>query len=163
VLLVEGKREDILKIKDASGIDIKSDIKLSDPAIQAEDTALVEGVVHPGSRLIGRTLKNFQFRERYGVHVLGINRHGKSLRKKMSQVPLRLGDVLLVQGRKKSIATLEDNKPPHSGRWRRQPNVKKAPSRSLFWHLAWHVQILDFLALAAIMTQGAARFDEMRT
>jgi len=49
VLLVEGAREDVLKVKDTAGIEIKADVTLSDPNLRNEDTALVEALVVPGS------------------------------------------------------------------------------------------------------------------
>lgn len=110
VILVEGVREEILKIKDTSGIEIKSDVKLSNPNLQTEDSGLVEVILLPRSRLIGRTLKKAQFRERYGLHVIALNRHGKNLHRKISEVLLRMGDVLLVQGDKKNIAQLEEDR-----------------------------------------------------
>ncbi len=110
VILVEGVREEILKIKDTSGIEIKADVKLSDPNLQTEDAALVEVILLPGSPLIGRTLKKARFRERYGLHVLALNRHGQNVLRKISQVTLRMGDVLLVQGRKRNISSLEEER-----------------------------------------------------
>ncbi len=107
VLLVEGERDEILKVKDLTGIDIKADVKLSDPELQAEDLYLVEGLILPRSPLIGRTLKGFRFRERYGLQVLAVNRHGETLRRKISQIALRLGDVLLIQGERSNIAMME--------------------------------------------------------
>jgi di/tricarboxylate transporter len=62
----------------------------------------------PKSPLIGRTLKGNQFRERYGLQVLGLNRHGENIRRKLSQAPLRMGDVLLLQGSPQNIAALQD-------------------------------------------------------
>jgi di/tricarboxylate transporter len=110
LLLVEGTREDVLKIKDTAGIEIKADVKLADPNLESEDTALVEVILLPGSSLIGRTLKNYRFRERYGLQVLGMNRHGTNVRRKMSQIPFRMGDVLLLQGHRANIAELEEDK-----------------------------------------------------
>lgn len=109
VLLVEGERDEILKVKDINGIDIKADVKLGDPDLQEEDLHLVEGIIMPRSPLIGRTLKGFRFRERYGLQVLAVNRHGETLRRKISQITLRLGDVLLIQGERDNIALLEQN------------------------------------------------------
>jgi di/tricarboxylate transporter len=106
-LLVRGSRDDILKIKDASGIEIKSDVKLSDKTTDAESMALVEVIIQPGSNLIGQSLKEYGFRDRHHVHVVGLNRHGGAVTRKMSRVPLRMGDVLLVQGHKNDLATLE--------------------------------------------------------
>jgi di/tricarboxylate transporter len=108
VLLVEGPRADVLKVKDTAGIEIKPDVKLSDPNLRSEDTALVEALVVPGSPLIGETLRELHFRHRYGLQVLGLNRHGKNVLTKLSRIRFRVGDVLLIQGRKSNIPALKD-------------------------------------------------------
>jgi di/tricarboxylate transporter len=107
VLLVEGRTEQLLNIKDTAGLEIKADLKLANPAVEAKDMKLVEALLMPKSPLIGRTLKGFRFRERYGVQVLGINRHGEIIRRKLSQAPLRMGDVMLVQGSSENISDLQ--------------------------------------------------------
>lgn len=115
VLLVEGTRDELLKIKDVVGIEFKADAKFSIPEAEGEadaetannDVNLIELLILPGSPLIGRTLRGTRFRERYGVQVLAINRHGETLRRKISQITLRFGDVLLVQGRSEAIASLD--------------------------------------------------------
>jgi di/tricarboxylate transporter len=109
VLLVEGERDEILKVKDINGIDIKADVKLSDPELGEEDLQLAEVILMPRSPMLGRTLKGFRFRERYGLQVLAVNRHGETLRRKISQIQLRLGDVLLIQGEPENISLLEQN------------------------------------------------------
>jgi di/tricarboxylate transporter len=109
VLLVEGERDEILKVKDIRGIDIKADVKLSDPELAEEDLHLAEVILMPRSPLIGRTLKGFRFRERYGLQVLAVNRHGETLRRKISQIRLQLGDILLIQGERENIALLEQS------------------------------------------------------
>lgn len=109
VLLVQGQRDEVLKIKDTVGIDIKADVELSDPGLQSKDMRLVEVILLRQSRLTGRTLKQVGFRERYGLQVLGINRHGRTILRKISQIPLRMGDQLLVQGRWTNIAVLDEN------------------------------------------------------
>jgi di/tricarboxylate transporter len=108
LLIVEGAREEVLKIKDISGIEIKGDVALSDPNLHGDDTALVEAILLPRSSLIGRTLKKARFRERYGLQVLAMNRHGKNVIRKISQIPLQMGDVLLLQGHKSALAALRD-------------------------------------------------------
>src|SRR5204863_121818 len=60
--------------------------------------------------LIGRTLKGIRFRERFGLQVLGLSRHGKILHRKISELPLRIGDILLIQGPRAEIATLEEDR-----------------------------------------------------
>ena len=108
VLLVEGAQEDILYVKEVAGIDIKADVELSDPELQTDDIGLTEVILLPGSPLIGRTLKGLRFREQYGLQVLAINRRGERLARRMSQIRLRMGDVLVVQGDRARITALEE-------------------------------------------------------
>lgn len=98
VLLVEGKANDLMKIKDAAGIEIKADLHLGDRDLQTEDIKIAEALVTPQSELAGRTLKEVNFRRRYGLVALAIYRHGQSLRDKIGHIRLRVGDLLLVQG-----------------------------------------------------------------
>lgn len=109
VLLVEGAQEDILYVKEVAGIDIKADVELSDPELQTDDIGLTEVILLPGSPLIGRTLKGLRFREQYGLQVLAINRRGERLTRRMSQIRLRMGDVLVVQGDRAQITALEEH------------------------------------------------------
>lgn len=106
VIFVEGQSDEILKIKDMSGIEIKADVKLSDPNLSNDDLGFVEVILLPRSPLIGRTLKGYAFREKYDLQVIGISRHGETIYREMSGVPLRIGDILLVQGKREKIAEL---------------------------------------------------------
>jgi len=106
ILLVEGARADVLKVKDTAGIEIRPDVELSDPDLNDEDSSLVEALIVPGSRLVGRTLRRAGLRELYGVQVLGLNRHGRNLLAKLSHISIRPGDVLLIQGRTTGVARL---------------------------------------------------------
>ncbi|HVG21624.1 MAG TPA: SLC13 family permease, partial [Blastocatellia bacterium] len=98
VLLVEGKVEDLMKIKDTAGIDIKPDISMRDLNIPNENIRIAEVLITPRSDLIDRTLKEVNFRQRYGLVALAIYRHGHSLRDKVGRIKLQMGDLLLVQG-----------------------------------------------------------------
>jgi di/tricarboxylate transporter len=50
------------------------------------------------ARIHGRTLKEANFRQHYGLTALAIYRHGQSLRAGVGDTILRVGDLLLVQG-----------------------------------------------------------------
>lgn len=145
LLLVEANREDILKIKDVAGIEIRADVKLVDPDLESEDTALVEAMLLPGSPLIGRTLRSFGLHDGHGVQVLAINRRGGTMLRKISHIPLRMGDVLLAQGPKENIVALD-----RSGVLRLlglidgpRPNVQRA-----------RIAIAIFAAVVALPTFG---------
>jgi di/tricarboxylate transporter len=107
VVLVEGSRESILDVKEQAGVEIRADVAFPSDAIDAKQMGLTEVMVLPQSPLAGRTLRGLDFRERYGLQVLAINRQGETLTRKMSRVRLQVGDVLLVQGREARIDALE--------------------------------------------------------
>lgn len=106
LLIVEGKLSDILRIKSETGIEIKPDFKLNDKILQGEDVELFEVMIMRDSSFIGQTLKSLDFRQRYALTVLAINRHGETIFEKLSELPLKFGDVLLIQGKRKLLEPL---------------------------------------------------------
>ena len=106
LLLVQGRVEDILRVKAEAGIEIKPDFTLNDSVLEGKDTELFEAMVPRGSDFIGSTLKSLDFRKRHGVVVLAINRHGVNLLSKISRLQLRFGDVLLIQGNREPLKGL---------------------------------------------------------
>ena len=59
------------------------------------------------SHFIGSTLKELHFRQRYNATVLAIRRGEELIRTRLSRVPLRFGDVLLLQGPKQSLLGMQ--------------------------------------------------------
>jgi di/tricarboxylate transporter len=107
ILIIEGRAEDILSVKDAGGIEIRADVKpaLSDGDLQSEHIRMQEAMVLPRSDLVGKTLKESLFRERTGLTVLAIHSAGGPDRiEKLSGIELKESDVLLLQG---SVDALE--------------------------------------------------------
>jgi di/tricarboxylate transporter len=105
-LLVRGNVEELMKVKQATGIEIKPDLQVSDADLQSDRLQLAEVLVNPRSGLIGRTLRQLNFRQRFGLSVLAIDRHGQPLRESLGNIRLRLGDVLLVQGLRTDVEAL---------------------------------------------------------
>jgi di/tricarboxylate transporter len=106
LLIVEGRMDDILRIKSEVGLQIKADFKLSDNVLESGDIELFEVMVLRGTELIGQNLKSLNFRQRYDLTVLAINRHGKTIIDTLSTTELEFGDVLLVQGKRNLIEPL---------------------------------------------------------
>lgn len=63
------------------------------------DLVLYEAVVAPRSRLVGRSLRESDFREQYGGVVLAIQRQGGVIEGSLGRTPLRAGDLLLIEAR----------------------------------------------------------------
>ncbi len=156
-LLVKGHHNDILKIKDAVGIDLKADVTLSDPRLQSQDMRLVEAILLPPSSLIGHTLKEAEFRQRFGLQVLGINRRGKNIYRKLSQIALQIGDQLLLQGAPSDMDRLDRERVLHivSTIEDRRPNRQRAPAAIAIFAVALALAALNVLPLAVAVILGA--------
>lgn len=114
ILVVRGQRECLLNIKDERGIDILPDVQFGQPSIaenltSGEDT-IAEVLILSNSDLIGSTLKDFRFRQRYNLTVLAIRRGEEFVRERLGKVTLRFGDLLLVQGPKQSFVGLQNSR-----------------------------------------------------
>jgi len=72
----------------------------------AGDTGLVEVTLAPRSSFEGHSLREMDFREKYGVTVLALWRGGQPIEREIATAPLRMGDVMLVQGSWSRIALL---------------------------------------------------------
>ena len=109
LLLVEGRRANILNVKAEAGLEIKADFKLDDRDLESGEIELLEIMVMRDSNLVGQTLKTANFRQIYDLTVLAINRHGEKFLEKISSVKLKFGDVLLVQGNRRALEQYVSN------------------------------------------------------
>lgn len=98
ILLLEAEVEGIHRLRQTPGVEIKGDVILGDRSLESESIKLVEVMIGPGSRFEGRSLKEIDFRRRYGMTALALSRHGGDVVQKVGKIPLMVGDVLLVQG-----------------------------------------------------------------
>jgi di/tricarboxylate transporter len=108
VLLVRGPISELLKTRSLPGLQIKRDLHDGGATLEGEDVILVEAVVPPGSPLIGTTLKRNQFRRRHRSQVLAIRHHEQLQRRKVGQVLLDVGDVLLLQGHRPDLEEMRN-------------------------------------------------------
>ena len=111
ILLVRGSKEDLLQIRDEKGVDILANIKFHKRQFKDEinyrEDKIAEVLILSNSRLIGSTLKDLRFRQRYNATVIAIRRGEELLRTRLGKVRLKFGDLLLVQGPKESFIGLQ--------------------------------------------------------
>ena len=106
LLVVEGKVSDILRVKSDAGIEIKPEFKLNDRVLEGGEIELFEIMVMRDSEMVGQTLKTLNFRQKYDLTVLAINRHQETIIGTISKTRFKFGDVLLVQGKRRLIEPL---------------------------------------------------------
>jgi di/tricarboxylate transporter len=111
VLLVRGNPDCLLQIKETQGIEILPEVKFGytdvEPALTAGEEGIAEVLLLPNAEIVGSTLKETRFRQRYNATVLAIQQGQTLVRDRMGRVPLQFGDVLLVQGPKQSLLGLQ--------------------------------------------------------
>ncbi|WP_412026637.1 SLC13 family permease [Deinococcus yunweiensis] len=124
-LAVEGSTERILAGKSTLGVVSRSEQKLQ-PGAADGDVRLVEAVVMPGSPLLGRTLREARFRERYGASVLALHRRQQHI-ERLGRLRIQIGDVLLVQGGATRLDALGDHLVVLGDLTEHQRDLRRAP------------------------------------
>ncbi len=84
--------------------------EIDDEAEMHEDINLAEVIITPASRMIGRTLEQIAFHHNHHCVVLGIQRHSRVIRSRISEIRLAAGDVLLVVGKRQDVMMLQESK-----------------------------------------------------
>ncbi len=105
-LIVRGAMKEILGFREHYGLLLPTDVKLSDSDLADDNNILAEIQLSPLSRLTGQTVKEIDFRRRYGCFVLALNRTGAVIRDKLGSIALRQWDTLLVFGPRTRVEAL---------------------------------------------------------
>ena len=104
--LIIGREERVRALKE-SGVNFKQ--------INAEDTLSKQGfkifefLVAPRSNVVGKDLKAIDFRRRFGLSVIALQRGTKVFRTDVGSLKLQVGDSLLVVGEISRLETLRTN------------------------------------------------------
>ena len=106
VILVQCPVENIIRFRDEQKVLLLTDIKMNDNELDDRENTLVEVMISPNSPLVGKTLKDIDFRKRYGVFVLAVRRLQELIRKKIAHVRFKKLDTLLVFGSRTRLAAL---------------------------------------------------------
>ena len=75
---------------------VEYDFELAD--LDTKELYIFEATLAPRSTLVGRTLNNLRFRDRFGITALAIWRQGEVITEHLRDLELRFGDALLLQG-----------------------------------------------------------------
>jgi len=91
------------------GIDLVSENNLDLEQIASHEGSLVEAVLTPHSALVGHTVREVNFRQRFRMVVLALHRRGKNVREQIDTLPLQGGDVMLMMGTDQAIDALRNS------------------------------------------------------
>jgi di/tricarboxylate transporter len=108
LLTIEGSADNLMEAREALGLTIEAEQTLDIERLEPGNVRLIEATLAPRSGLVGRTLREVRFRDRYGFTALAIWRHGETITEKLQGVPLQFGDALLLQGSQHRVRELQE-------------------------------------------------------
>ncbi len=115
-LLLRCSRQELLRLQqdqmvDLAGTLLEAPQSANGPGPQAAGSSIrvTEVLLPAGSLLAGSSLRDLRFRQRFNATVLAVKRANTTLQERIGQLPLRAGDLLLIQAPLDSIRGLQEN------------------------------------------------------
>ena len=109
-IVFKGAVDTVVDVAEHKGVEVRGGNSLGLDDVRTESAFLMEGIIGPESSLLGLSLKELNFRQRFGVLILAVHRKGKNLKEHFEDVKLAFGDTLLVQGPKERMDLLFSEK-----------------------------------------------------
>ena len=105
-LIVKGVEENLSSLRGLEDLVVEREALPGLDDLESDHVGLVEAVLSPHSTLVGMSLRELHFREKYGLNVLALWREGRARRSNLRDIPLHFGDALLLHGPRQRIRTL---------------------------------------------------------
>jgi di/tricarboxylate transporter len=112
VFMVQGGVDSIVNLRKEQRLELVNEIKVEEGNLRSVDLNMAEIVILPNSNFIDQTIRALDLRDAYGVTILALSRQGLQYVTNMADIPLHMGDTLLIQGHPAGIERL-----------RRHPNL----------------------------------------
>jgi len=97
-IVIMGALERIKRLAQDKGWTLKPGLDFFADEFARTNAGLVETVVSPRSELIGKTLGQVKFQERFGVNPVAVNKGPRIYYAGINHVKLKMGDTILLQG-----------------------------------------------------------------
>ncbi|MBE2271517.1 MAG: anion permease, partial [Anaerolinea sp.] len=107
VMLLQGEANDLSRATGALKLAVLATVPVVEDDIITNEVGIAEVLLRPRSTLIGKTIAELRFASNYRLMVLALRRPNADPNISLKESPLRLGDVLLVQGEWKDIFALK--------------------------------------------------------
>lgn len=163
ILIVQGEGNNVGRAAGYWNLAIQANEKVSQDDFINHEVGIAEVLLRPRSALLGKTLVDIRFGTTHHLTVLDIKRPGVADKLDLKQIPLRLGDTLLVQGmwqdifalkrRRHDFVVMGETEATEMGAFQRQA---KAPLALLVLLAMVVVIVLDLmpLVLASMLAAG---------
>lgn len=167
-LLVTGEATHLLSLMQLGQVEALEEAP--DIDLESEAVRVVEAVVAPRSAIAGQTLRDLDFRDRYGLQVLAVSRGGHLHREQLADIRLQFGDALLLQGPTSKIRLLGSDRDflVLSAAVQEERRTKKAPLAlaglaimvAMVIATPYPIQVAAFTAAVFVVLTGAITMEE---
>jgi di/tricarboxylate transporter len=103
VLILKATPEGIEGIVGALGLQYVRKNNTEGGVFSSDDTSLLEVVVPQGARIEGRSARSLRLMYRHAVTLLGVSRQGKRFTKRVQELEIQAGDILLLLGNNEQL------------------------------------------------------------
>jgi di/tricarboxylate transporter len=103
VLILRGEAEGLKSAVESMGLKAADNQEVAKD-LQSDEVTIVEAVVSPGSRLIGRTPISMRLRTLYGLNLIAFSRQGRAVAERLGDTKFQTGDIVMVQGPAESMS-----------------------------------------------------------
>lgn len=107
-IIVHSRVGDMIGLREASEVAFDSADGHAVEPVTSQEAVIVEGIVGPQSRFLGRRVGELRLRRLFGAYILGIHRQGERLHGNFSDERLQMGDTILLEGPPESMRQLFD-------------------------------------------------------
>ncbi|MEH8016069.1 SLC13 family permease [Rheinheimera muenzenbergensis] len=130
-----------------------------------DEIVLLELAVLPSSSLLNRSAADMLLRTRYSINLLAVSRHGQRSMARLRSLPLRAGDLLLMQGAPDVLQDFANNTGcvPLAERELRIPNKRNALMSAVIMLLAVVLAATGILPAAVSFAAGVLATMALRT
>jgi di/tricarboxylate transporter len=101
ILLLEGDPEALDRLVSQGKLSVTGDRVGGDDT--TSEMVAIEAVIGESSSLIGWSAQRLALYDRFNVNLLAVSRHGERLDRRLAEIQLRLGDVIVLQGNAATI------------------------------------------------------------
>lgn len=170
-LLIEGDLEKLFQVIQSNALIIHIKTKISDKTLTGKNVKMAEVVISPRSSIIGQSIRQANFKRRYGVLALALRKRERVSHGNYYDQPLQVGDVILIQGspevlqemaRKNNFLIVNNLEP-------KLRDFKKAPfalaSMAFAITLAatgiLHISVAGMLGVLLMVLSGSVKLDDI--
>lgn len=158
LLLLQGRPEDFDELRGLQELEISSAVSAQFSSYESDRLAMLEVTLAPQSDMVGRSISDINFREKYGLELVALWRSGETIRSDLNQLRLEFGDALVLLGPRTKINVFSEDSDfiTMTPAPKAPPDIKRAPLAAFIMVAVVGVVFVGILPIYIAAIIGAA-------